>query len=91
MKMYSVYDSKVEAFMSPFAMRAKGEALRAFTTTVNDPQSNISQYPEDYSLHEVGEWDEKSGQLKPLTAPIHLGQAVEFKNQPSSPVQQITQ
>jgi len=50
MKMFSCYDSKAEAYMQPFFMNAKGQALRAFADLVNDGQSQFSKHPEDFVL-----------------------------------------
>ena len=39
MKMYSVYDSKVEAYLPPLFYKSKGEFLRAFGEACNDSVS----------------------------------------------------
>lgn len=77
-KVFAVYDSKVEAYMNPFCMRSKGEAIRAFTSTVNSGESAISKYPEDFTLFEIGEYDEMTGVLTPHETRINLGVAIEF-------------
>lgn len=53
-KIFAVYDSKVEAFMQPFFMPAKGAAIRAFTDLVNSKDHSFSKYAEDYTLFELG-------------------------------------
>lgn len=87
LKVYTVYDSKVEEFMTPFFMRAKGEALRAWIATVNDPKTTICLHPADFTLFEIGEFDGAKGNLTMYDSKVSLGTALEFKNKP---VEQIT-
>lgn len=80
----SVYDSKVQLFAQPFFMRTRGEALRGWTDVVNDPSTQMSKYPTDFALMELGEYDEQKGSFTNHQAPINLGLAVAYKNQPQS-------
>lgn len=84
LKVFTVYDSKVEAYMTPFFAPTVGAALRSWETAVNDGQSMMSKHPGDYSLFEVAEFDEKTGSFTPHKAHVNLGLAVEFKKQPAS-------
>ena len=63
MKVFSVYDSAVGAYMTPFFMQSSGAAIRAFTDIANDLQSAICKHPTDYSLFELGSWDDATHQL----------------------------
>lgn len=69
LKMVSIRDSAVNAFMRPFAVPAIGAATRAFTDDVNNPQSESHKHPEDYELYHVGDWDEDSGTFRPIEVP----------------------
>lgn len=82
LKMYSVYDCKVEAYLQPFFMRSKGEALRAWGQTVNDEQTQFCRHPADFTLFEIGEFEENSCKFKIYESKIALGTALEFKNNP---------
>lgn len=75
----SVYDSKVGTYDKPMFFLTKGEAIRAWITGVNDPNTGFYAYPEDYSLMELGEYDEKLGSFTNHTAPINLGLAASYK------------
>lgn len=88
-KMFAVYDAKVKAFLSPFFMRNSGEATRGFESVANDEKSSISHYPEDYSLFELGEWDDETGNLSMHEAKVPLGTAIMFKKN-EKPVQQLS-
>lgn len=81
MKIYSIYDTKAEAYMQPWYARTKGEALRSFEQAVNDPQSQLSKHPSDFTLFELGEFDEQMGILTPNLSKYALGTAIEFKKQ----------
>jgi len=76
---FSLYDSKVQAFCQPFQMRTKGEALRSFEEVANDAATSVAKYPEDYTLMELGEYDESTGQFSNHIAPINLGLASTVK------------
>lgn len=81
LKMFSVYDSKVEAYTPPFYCRTIGEAMRNWETTCNDGKSMMSNHPADYTLFEVGEYDESTAKVSPLGALKNLGCAIEAKRQ----------
>lgn len=88
-KIFSVYDSKVGAYAQPFFMRSKGEALRGWEDVVNDPSTNFYKHPEDYTLFELGEYDELSGRIENHSTPESLGVALEFKRA-EKPVQPVS-
>ena len=76
LKVFSIFDSKAEAFNTPFFFNMTGQALRAFEDLAKDPQAAISKHPEDYTLFEIGEFDTDTGQLIPLPTPHSLGLAI---------------
>lgn len=78
-KIYSVYDSKAEQYMTPIFFQTKGLAVRAFAEAVNDGgKSQISKYPADFVLFELGEFDGDSCSFNLYPAPVNVGVAVEF-------------
>lgn len=81
---YSVFDSKVQAYASPFQMRTKAEAIRGWTEVANDPSTTVCKHSEDFSLMELGEYDESTGQFSNHPAPINLGLAAQYKVQPKT-------
>lgn len=78
MRIFSVYDSKVEAYMTPFFMKSKGEAVRSFADAANDSSTYVSKHPGDYTLFDLGEFDEETATFNLSSTPISLGVAVEF-------------
>ncbi len=72
MKICTIYDAKAEAYMQPMFFQSAGQAVRSFSDVVNDKSHAIGQHPEDYTMFCVGEWDERSGKIEVLTAPVSL-------------------
>lgn len=77
-KIFSVYDSKVEAHLPPLFYKSKGEFLRAFAEAANDPKSNIAKYPGDFTAFELGSWCDSTGIFNLHVTPVSLGLAIEF-------------
>lgn len=81
LKFFTTYDSKVEMYLQPFVMRSRGEAIRSWTQICNDPKTQFNQHPSDFTLFEIGEYDEETGALIPYHAKVSLGLALEFKKE----------
>jgi hypothetical protein len=77
---FAVYDSKVEAYLSPFYMRTRGEAMRAWEATVMDTKNDFYKYPSDYTLFQLGMYDDSNGRFECLETPASLGTALEAKS-----------
>lgn len=78
LKMFTVYDSKTEAYLPPIYHRSRGEALRAFEATTNMDDHQFNKYPADFTLFEIGEFDDSTCTIETLSAHINLGKALEF-------------
>lgn len=77
LSMYSIYDTAVKAWMSPMYFRNKGDALRWFGETVNNPESRLSKHPTDFVFFELGTWDDEKC-IFDIQEPVRLGVAMEF-------------
>lgn len=77
-KAFACFDSKSVSFGVPFFNQVPAVAVRMFTDLVNDNTSIISRHPEDFTLFEVGSFDDIKGVLLPLGAPVNLGVASVF-------------
>lgn len=80
LKIFTVYDSKAEAYLQPFYMQSKGAAVRAFADSCNDPQSQFFKHPEDFTLFELGEYDDSTAKITSHQTLKSIGLALEFKN-----------
>lgn len=78
-KIYSVYDSKMEAYMQPFFQNARGQAIRSFSDAVNDPKAPFYKHPGDFTLFEIGEYDDQDASVTQYEAKQNLGTAIDFK------------
>lgn len=79
MNAYSIYDSKTNAFSTPFFTVNNATALRSFSDLANDPNSQIAKHAEDFSLHYIGSFNDDTGELIP-DKPTNLGLASEYQN-----------
>ena len=74
-KAFSIYDKIAAVFAIPFFQSNSGVAKRAFEQLNSDKNSAIYHHPSDYSLFEVGEYDDQSGKMIPHEVPIHIANA----------------
>lgn len=81
LKAFAVRDQKGECFRTPFFLKTPGEAIRDFSKLCKDPQSMLNQFPEDYDLYAVGEFDEDLGTFLSYDTPRHLEKAINHKPQ----------
>ncbi len=79
-KIFGIYDSKVGAYLQPFFMQSPGAAIRALTDLVRDPTHNFAKYSEDFTLFELGSYDDVNSKFDLLNTPHSLGILVEFKS-----------
>lgn len=83
MKIFCVFDCKAEAFLNPIYFGATGEAVRAFEAAANSESHDFAKYAADYTLFEIGTWDQVAGEIKMLKAKINLGTALQMIKQPT--------
>lgn len=79
LKVYSVYDSKVECYFPPVYYRARGEAYRAFEDDCRNEKTNLYKHPEDYTFFELGEFDDSNALFTLHEAKIPICTALEAK------------
>lgn len=65
MKLFALFDDKLGQFNNPFVQPSRGAAQRAFQDEVNkaDDRNFLNKYPEDYSLYQLGDFDEFTGEF----------------------------
>lgn len=79
LKVYTVWDSASDAFLQPFYTQSKGQAIRSFTDAANDSGHQFCKHPEDFTLFELGEFNEQDAKFVLHPSPVSIGLAVEFK------------
>lgn len=83
-KIFSIFDSKAKAYLSPFCMPSAAHAVRGVSETMMQPSSIFSDYPEDFTLFEIGTFDESTAELQPLLIHENLGNLLRLKNELTS-------
>lgn len=78
MGIFSVYDSKAQAYLQPFFTHNKQTAIRSFATAAQQSDHDFHRYAADYTLFQIGEWDAQSGHINTLENKLNLGMASEF-------------
>jgi len=78
LRVYAVYDSKIGVFARPFFMQSKGEALRAWQDVVNDPNTSFHKHPEDFTLFEIGVWEDEDARFENHVSPESMGLALDY-------------
>lgn len=81
LKVFTIYDSKLEAYLQPFYMQTRGQAIRALTDTLADPKHQFSKHPSDFTLFELGEYNDNNAEFEMHLAKISLGTCNEFLTQ----------
>ena len=58
LEIFTIYDAKAESYTTPFFQPKFGIAERLFSDEVNNPESNLHKHPEDYTLFNIGTFDQ---------------------------------
>ncbi len=60
---YTVYDKKAQIYHPPYYCHNVGHATRMFKTMFQQKESVINQYPEDFQVFELGEFNDSTGKM----------------------------
>lgn len=80
-EMVVIRDSKADCYNNPWYTRTLGEAERNFRELVNDKETLVGKYPEDYDLYKIGTYDQKNGTITVLDTPQHVCKGVSLVRQ----------
>lgn len=75
-KVFAVYDSKAEAYLPPFFVQNQAVALRSFASAAQDADHQFHKFGADYTLFELGEYDDSTGVITTHKAQINHGTAL---------------
>lgn len=81
--MFAIKDAKLNAFMQPFAMSTRGQAIRAFSDQVNDAGTFSSKHPEDFTLYEIAVYNDETAAMEyddlvTKGNPVNLANGTDF-------------
>lgn len=79
-KVFALYDSAVEAYNTPMFLRSRGEAIRSLQAAVNEAGNNINRWADQYTLFEIGTYDDSKGVIEMYSAAQSLGTALQYKD-----------
>lgn len=74
MILVALYDRATEAFAPIMTVRTRNEAIRSFRQEVNNQGSPLNQHPTDYELHQVGTYNDQTGEIAPARELIARGE-----------------
>lgn len=77
-QIFSLFDKKACAYTQPFFYHQVGQAVRALDGIVNNKETNVNKYPEDFALYKLGTYNDNSGKIVSLNEPEFLNNAVDF-------------
>lgn len=68
----AVRDSASGLFGRPVQAVTLAVAIRAFQQEISNPDVNnaMNSHPEDFELHHIADYDDSTGQLRPLDTPV---------------------
>lgn len=66
---YSIYDKKMEVFNRPMIEQNLVPILRSLGNIMRDPKSAFANYPEDFAIYKIGEFNHRMGKIIPRLNP----------------------
>jgi len=72
LQLYSIYDKKAGSYSAPFTSKHIAEAIRGITMLLTEGKTTFAQFPADYTLIQVGSFDEASGKLENTIGAVPL-------------------
>ncbi len=78
--LYAVHDSKACAYLAPFTAPTHAVACRHVVRAALTEGHDFNLFPGDYTLFQVGEWDENSGGIQALLSHESIGNVLAMKS-----------
>lgn len=88
-KIFAIHDSKAKNFGPPFTYLTIDQALRGFEDAVNRP-GILQDHPNDFTLYEIGTYDDSDSSLLSLTPIRLLAVGSEFKKHQELSINPVT-
>lgn len=79
---FAVFDEKAQTYATTLGVHPTvSVAIRAFTLACQNPETFYNRFPGDYSLYNLGTYDERSGVITSYNEPRFVIRASEIINQ----------
>lgn len=88
-QIFSIYDSKAEAYLPPFVLHRSEIAARTFSDCINSETHQFGAHPADYTLFNIGEFDDETGHVSPHSPHNLIGNGVNFKLEPEPAIMDV--
>ncbi len=62
---YTIYDKKSATYLPPFTENTDGTAIRQIQDMVAGGQALFARHPEDFTLVNLGHFDDEKGEVTP--------------------------
>lgn len=70
LNIYAVFDIKAETYNTPVVILSDAVAIRQIRACMKDINSMFNQFPEDFALVKVAEFDQVTGDVTPMSKVI---------------------
>ncbi len=77
-RLFTIFDTKAKAYLPPFCLGEVGQAIRHFGDSVNNKESAFNKHPEDYTLFEIGVFDDNKGMVESYDGPDMISTALSL-------------
>jgi len=77
-KVFTVFDSKAAAYLQPFFTATTGLAIRSFQDAALNPEHQFNKHLGDYTLFEIGTYDDLTGKFVQSESFHNLGTALSY-------------
>lgn len=78
MKIVCIYDKKAMTYQTPFAVPSVVTASRELDRVVNGGKGDFADFPEDFALYHLADFNEVTGETTPNFPPRLLHELTEF-------------
>lgn len=82
LSIFSVHDSKAEAFITPFFAQNEAVGVRMFAAAANSDTSDFNRFAGDYTLFLLGYFEQDNAEFDLLDTPKNLGLAITHIHTP---------
>lgn len=82
-KIFSIFDSKAQAYLPPFLLPNEEMAKRVFRDCANDTNHQFGKHPADYTLFHLGAFSDENGRIETLETPYPICKAIELVKEPA--------
>lgn len=72
LQVYSIYDLKTQVFFPPMLFHNEGHARRDILSEIKKGGGMMREYPADFELWRVGDWQDDTGQVEAITPGIRV-------------------